>query len=297
MLETGQSSPAGCQVKRYSNLYRQKRHLIPDKMFKLIKVFSARTIFLAAMVLITGAGCNKDEPARPPAANPVLSVKMVDAPSGYDAVYVEVIGLEANTGNGWTSWTPDNSGVYNLLTFINGNSLALMQDRVMTPCTISELRLILGTNNTVVIAGVAYELTTPSGQTSGYKVKMDPQTLIAGGVYHLVLDFNTEKSIHETGNGKYMLNPVVSGYLQTSVGSVAGRISPVNGAWYSEACNETDTAGTYINPVTGQFLIEVVLPGYYAVTFSPNSGYYEKTIPGVAVLAGQTTQVGTITIR
>jgi hypothetical protein len=27
-------------------------------------------------------------------------VKMMDAPSGYDSVYVEVIGLEVNLGNG-----------------------------------------------------------------------------------------------------------------------------------------------------------------------------------------------------
>lgn len=258
---------------------------------------SALTVLTAFILLMAGGGCKKDNSNPHNAGNPVLSVRMVDAPSGYDAVNVEVIGLEANLGNGWTPLALDNQGVYNLMSFTNGNSLALMNETVMTPCTMSELRLILGTNNTVVVDGITHDLTTPSGQTSGYKVKMDPQQMIAGGVYHLVLDFNAEKSVHMTGNGKYMLQPVVRGYLETSVGSIAGTISPVAGAYYCEATTSTDTAGTYINPATGQFLISVVWPGTYSVTFFPNVGYSQKTISGVAVVAGQTTQMGTITIE
>jgi len=251
----------------------------------------------ALIFLMVGGGCKKDSSTPPHTGNPVLSMKMVDAPSAYDAVNVEVIGLEANLGNGWTPLALDNIGVYDLLSFTNGNSLALMNDTVMAPCTISELRLILGTNNTVVVDGITYDLTTPSGQTSGYKVKMDAQPLIAGGVYHLVLDFNTAKSIHETGSGKYMLKPVVTGYLQTSIGSIAGTISPVTGAYYCEATTATDTSGTYINQTDGKFLISAVLPGNYNVKFFPNAGFLEKIVPGVLVVAGQTTQMGTITIE
>jgi hypothetical protein len=145
-----------------------------------------------------------------------------------------------------------------------------------------------------VVNGVVYELTTPSGQTSGYKIKMDPLPLITGGVYFLVLDFNAEKSIHVTGNGKYMLEPVVSGYLVTSVGGISGTVSPFTGAYYVEATNAGITSGTYINPATGQFLLSAVLPGIYNVQFFPNGGHPGKIVPGVVVIAGQTTQMGTI---
>jgi hypothetical protein len=286
-----------CTVEILSHLFCQQQTLTTDKMFKIRKIISLLTTLTAMIFFIALIGCNKESSTTPPAGNPVLSIKMVDAPSGYDAVNVEVIGLEANLGNGWTALALDNSGVYNLLSFTNGNSLALLNDTVFAPCTISELRLMLGTNNTVVVDGNMYDLTTPSGQTSGYKIKMAPQQLIAGGVYHLVLDFNTAKSVHETGNGKYMLKPVVTGYLQTSVGSIAGTISPFAGAWYVEATNAADTSGTYINQANGQFLISLVFPGNYTVKFYPNAGHAEKIIPGVAVVAGQTTQVGTIVIE
>jgi hypothetical protein len=266
-------------------------------MLKTKKIISILTVLITLIFLVSNGGCKKDSSTSQSAGNPVFSVKLMDSPSGYDAVYVEIIGLEANLGNGWTPMALDNQGVYNLLSFTNGNSLSLMNDTVMAPCTIGELRLILGTHNTVVVAGITYELTTPSGQTSGYKVKMDALPLIAGGVYHLVLDFNAEKSIHQTGSGKYILQPVVKGYLQSTVGSIAGTISPVTGSYYCEATTATDTAGSYPNPATGQFLIPVVVPGTYSVTFFPNIGFSEKTVPGVVVVAGQTTQMGTINIE
>ncbi|MBU3927305.1 MAG: DUF4382 domain-containing protein [Bacteroidetes bacterium] len=256
--------------------------------------FAALAVF--ALFMLSQQGCEKNNNTNPP-GNPVFSVKLIDAPSAYDAVNVEIVGMEANIGTGWITLEMDNSGVYNLLSFTNGNSLALINDVVMTPCTISELRLILGTNNTVVVDGVSHELTTPSGQTSGYKVKMDSQQLIAGGVYYLVLDFNTQKSVHVTGNGKYMLKPVVSGCMETSIGSIAGTISPIEGAYYVEATNATDTSGTYINQTNGQFLIPAVMPGIYQVKFVQNAGHLEKIVPGVVVIIGQTTQMGTIPIE
>jgi hypothetical protein len=253
---------------------------------------------LLIVVLLVGVfSCSDDKDSNPPKGNPVFSVKLVDNPSAYDAVNVEIVGMEANTGSGWITLDLDNSGIYNLLSFTNGNSLALVNYKVITPCTISEVRLILGTNNTVVVNGETFELETPSGQTSGYKVKMHPQTLVPGGVYVLVLDFNAEKSVHETGNGKYMLQPVVTGYFESTIGSIFGTITPITGAYYVEATNGIDTSGTYINSTTGLFFLSTVIEGIYNVKFFPNPGYSEKTVPNVKVVAGQTTELETITIE
>jgi hypothetical protein len=253
---------------------------------------------LLNVVLLVGVfSCSDDKSSSPPVGNPVFSVKLVDTPSAYDAVNVEITGMEANTGSGWITLALDNTGIYNLLSFTNGNSLALINYKVMTPCTISEVRLILGTNNTVVVNGQSFELKTPSGTTSGYKVKMHSQTLVPGGVYVLVLDFNAEKSVHETGNGKYMLQPVVTGYFENTIGSISGMIIPTSGAYYVEATNATDTSGTFINPATGQFLLPRVIEGTYNVKFFPNSGYSEKIVPNVVVVVGEETEMGIITIK
>lgn len=252
------------------------------------------SILLILAILAILAACDKNNDSKD---NPVFSVKLTDAPAGYDAVNVEILYMEANMGNGWVEFPVEVPGVYNLQEFTNGNTMLLIGDTSIAPGMMSELRLILGTNNTVVVDGISYELTTPSGQTSGYKIKMDPQPLELGGLYRLVIDFDVSVSVHVTGNGKYMLKPVVRGYLETAVGAIAGTINPPAGAYYIETLNTTDTSGTLINQITGEFLIGTAMPGTYDVTFYANTGFSDRTIGGVVVLAGNITQMGIVIIE
>ena len=250
-------------------------------------------ILIIAILAIVFA-CDKNDD---PKENPVFTVKLTDAPAGYDAVNVEILYMEANMGNGWVEYPVVNPGVYNLLDFTNGNTLLLIGNTTVEPGVMTELRLILGTNNSVVIDNVSYELKTPSGQTSGYKIKMDQQPLEPGGVYRLVLDFDVSESVHPTGNDKYMLKPVIRGYLETAIGSIAGTMAPPLGAYYVEALNLTDTCGTFIDNVSGDFLITTAMPGTYNVTFYANPGFSNKTVGDVVVSAGNTTQMGVVTIE
>jgi len=249
-------------------------------------------LILTILALLTA--CDKNNDSKD---NPVFSVKLIDAPSGYDAVNVEILYMEANMGNGWVEFPVEHPGVYNLQEFTNGNTMLLIGDTSIAPGMMSELRLILGINNTVVVDGISYELTTPSGQTSGYKIKMDPQPLELGGLYRLVIDFDVSVSVHVTGNGKYMLKPVVRGYLEMAIGGITGTIIPPAGAYYVEALNNTDTTGTLIDQVTGEFLIGTAMPGTYDVTFYANTGFSNRTIGGVVVLAGNITQMGIVIIE
>jgi hypothetical protein len=74
----------------------------------------------------------------------------------------------------------------------------------------SEVRLILGDDNTVVTEdGDVHDLMVPSGGQSGYKIKFDSQ-LYSGQSIDLTIEFDAEQSIHITGNGRYMLNPVLN---------------------------------------------------------------------------------------
>ena len=251
-------------------------------------------LFVIAILAILMTACDKKDD---PADNPVFSVKLTDAPAGYDAVNVEILYLEANLGNGWVEFPAEAPGIYNLLQFTNGNTLLLVGDTPIAPAVMTELRLILGTNNSVVVDGISYELQTPSGQTSGYKIKMDPQPLEQGGLYRLVIDFDVSESVHQTGNGKYMLKPVIRGYLETAIGGIAGTIAPPVSAYYIKAINNTDTSGAYINPVTGEFLIGTVMPATYNITFYAYPGFSDRTIGGVMVSAGNITQMGIVVIE
>lgn len=249
---------------------------------------------LVALALL--ASCKSEKSPDPPASNATISIKMGDNPAAYDAVNVEILSVTANINGTWHTFPVATPGVYNLLQFTNGNTLLLLGPTLVAAETMTELRLILGNNNSIVVDGVVAELKTPSAQTSGYKVKMASQPLSPGVIYSLVLDFDVNKSVHPTGNGKYILKPVIRGYLETAIGKLSGNITPVNGAYYVMASNATDTAGTYINPDNGSFLITTLIPGIYNVHFYANPNYYDKYISPVEIYAGQTTGLGSVVI-
>ncbi|MEI7492604.1 MAG: DUF4382 domain-containing protein [Bacteroidota bacterium] len=243
------------------------------------------------------SSCNKSKNADSQTGNATLTVKMGDSPAGYDAVNVEILKMVVNLNGSWLEYAVASPGVYNLLQFTNGNTLLLLSPTPISPGSVSEIRLVLGNNSSIVVDGVICELQTPSGQSSGYKVKMGTQPLLAGFTYNLILDFDVNKSVHPTGNGKYILHPVVRGYLDVAVGKISGTITPVNSAYYIMASNVADTAGTYINQATGTFIINTLNPGTYNIHFYANAGYYDKEVFPVLITAGQTVVFGSIIIE
>src|SRR5258705_13680735 len=81
-----------------------------------------------------------------------LDVYLTDAPALYDAVNIDVASVEIKStddqsDNGWQQLTQAKTGVYNLLDFTNGMD-ALLASVELPAGKISQLRLILGANNT-----------------------------------------------------------------------------------------------------------------------------------------------------
>lgn len=76
----------------------------------------------------------------------------------------------------------------------------------------SEVRLILGDDNDVVVDGETHSLIVPSGQQSGYKIKFGGEPLHSGEIMDLTIVFDADKSVHVTGNGQYMLKPVLHAF-------------------------------------------------------------------------------------
>src|SRR5690554_7316058 len=84
-------------------------------------------------------------------------------------------------------------GVYDLLELTAGVNVLLFNDEVPSG-DISQIRLILGEENTIVVNGQTLPLSTPSAQQSGLKIKVN-QSLEPGIFYDFLLDFDVDKSI------------------------------------------------------------------------------------------------------
>ena len=177
------------------------------------------TLTLIALIY---SSCKKEDPQ--PTATTKLKVSLINSVAtkgasisfngAYESVNIDIQKVSIHTSSdtaansGWFD-LETNTGIYDLLDYEAGNDTLIAFDTLLQAQNISQIRLLLGSNNTVVDGGETYELETPSGQTSGLKIQVHAD-LQADFAYKILLDFDAEKSIIKTGNGKYKLKPVIN---------------------------------------------------------------------------------------
>ncbi len=262
----------------------------------LYKLYSMKAPYalLAAMFFLTA--CNKDNNSSD--AQATISIYLTDDPSPYDKVLIDVQRVEINDGtdNGWRPLHMIHPGVYNLLNFRNGRDTILASDR-LAKGRILQVRLILGTNNSVVVDGVSLPLETPSAQESGLKLNVDAQ-LTASIEYKVWLDFDAARSIVATGNGKHILKPVIRVYTKAVSGSVKGTVLPSAANAWVYALNGNDTiASAKPDSLNGNFLIQGLSAGTYSVAVDGSNSYNDTTYTNVNVTTGSVTDIGTVQLH
>jgi hypothetical protein len=217
---------------------------------------------------------------------------LTDAPGPYDEVNVDIQGVEITGEGGETVSLNVKKGIYNLLDFSNGVDTLIATDSLEVS-KVEQIRLILGTNNTVVLNNVSYPLSTPSAEQSGLKLQVH-QTLQQGILYSVLLDFDANKSIVSTGNGTYKLKPVIRTIETAISGSIKGKITPVGTMAVVQATSATaETYSTNVNE-NGEFLVMGLPPGTYSITITPALPFLAATKTDIIITAGATADIGTI---
>lgn len=228
-----------------------------------------------------------------PASYPV-SVRMTDSPGPYDAVYVDVKGVEITGGNGKTVLMNVNPGIYNLLNFTNGLDTQIARS-VLSDSRINQIRLILGNNNSLVLDSITYPLSTPGAEQSGLKLNVN-YTLQAGVAYAILLDFDANKSIVDKGNGAYSLKPVIRTVEKAISGAVKGNIVPAGiNAVITATSSSNETYTTQVS-VSGGFMLMGIPAGVYTIVITPDAPYAVKTITDITVSAGSNADLGSIAL-
>ncbi|HEX5652311.1 MAG TPA: DUF4382 domain-containing protein [Chitinophagaceae bacterium] len=249
-----------------------------------------------ALALISLSSCHKEK------GNSRLTVYLTDAPAAYDAVNIDIVRLEikATDDFGEGSWQVlpfANPGVYNLLDFTNGMD-TLLSSLELPAGRVSQLRMILGTNNSIVVDGTTMDLplTTPSAQQTGLKFNIHAD-LRPGIEYKLWIDFDCARSVVLSGNGEYKLKPVIRTFTEATSGAISGVVLPAAAEAMVFATTDTDTLGAIPDPLTGAFLIRGVPPGInWKVTADGNNNYQDQSFENINVVLGETTVMDTITL-
>jgi len=153
-------------------------------------------LFLAA-----ASACKKDS------SSSTLHVRLTDAPTALDEVNVDLVQVNvkfASDSAGWVS-LQTKPGIYNLLGLQNGVDTLIAQGTFPSN-EVKEIRLVLGSRNSVVADGKSFPLTIPSGSESGLKIKVNKH--LAATLETLLIDFDAALSI-KLESGGYKLRPVL----------------------------------------------------------------------------------------
>jgi hypothetical protein len=248
-------------------------------------------ILLSTVFLILGfTSCKKSNTT---SGYSNVSVKLTDGPGPYNAVILSIKSVIITTSGGEETLNIG-GGPIDILHFRLGKD-TLLAAKDIPAGEIQQIRLVLNTTgNRVVVNGTSYDMTTPSGQTSG--VKLNLHDILTSGVgYSLKLDFDAAQSIVTTGNGKYSLKPVIRVISQAVTGALAGTVTPISSFPKVYAIMGTDTIGTMTDS-TGKFYFPGLAAGTYSVKFTPVSPLAVKTVTNVTVTNGSVKDMGSVTL-
>jgi len=171
-----------------------------------------------------------------------LKIYLTDAPGDYEEVNINISRIEGHIAvedeeGYWEilkEWKPDDMEV-NLIELEDVS--ILLGSLQLAPNKYTQLRIFLKEDASLVLEGeggllVTEPLEIPSSANTGIKLN-HPFEIIEGMITKLTIDFDAEKSVIKTGNGKYKMKPVIGLSSETysaeelpdGAGSVSGSVS------------------------------------------------------------------------
>ena len=262
-------------------------------------IFVALTISLIALLGLF-AGCSDDNTTAPVSGTGFIKVNLMDAPGDYQQVNLEVIRIEihasdnADSTSGWSVISEDTTYV-DLLTLTEGN-IAVLADSTLPAGTYTQVRLVLGEQNTVMVDSLLHGLDFPSGSQSGLKLN-HPFTINDGALYEFTLDFDVDRSIHLTGNGQYKMKPVIRIVVDQTSGGLMGVVEPVAARARIWTIAGADTVTAWADTLDGSFNFAMLPAGTYDLNIGATVGAYADTVlTGQVVNVGAMTDVGTVVL-
>lgn len=289
-----------------------------------------RNAGLLLAVIVTGAAvlisaCNKDnsvnnEPI--PANKQKVSLYLSDDPGYFDQVLLDIRKVEVLVdtcgkidNSNWTDrdrcgWDDVfgrrtdscqvwdslgiKAGVYDLLTLRNGTD-TLLAGGTVSKGTIERIRITIGDNNSLVKNGVTYPVKSLTGQSKiVVRVRHTEWDQLTADNLRLWLDFDVQRSIIKTRDGKFFLTPYINVFTILKMGSLSGRITPSEAYPVVSVYNSNKDTLYALPWRDGFFKVRGLKPGTWNVFINPDAAFKDTTLTNVTITAGKDTNLGTI---
>jgi hypothetical protein len=243
---------------------------------------------IITIILWAGSGCSDSDTNSKEESS--LKFYLTDNPGEYQQVNIDIkeVKIIINDSLREISASP---GIYNLLDFTNGKD-TLIADAESAEGFLSQVRLILGENNSVMVDSVLHDLKTPSAQTSGLKLNVHEE-ILPGAAYSYIIDFDAQRSVVRKGNGGYNLKPVIRVFTEVLTGAVHGVVSPADADSMISLILPLDTITT-VSDTVGNFMFRGIEPGEHEIDILAKSAYKDTTLTGIEIFAGEVTEIDTV---
>ena len=273
----------------------------------------------AGIIMLFAVACTK---SLAPDQNRALTVHLTDDPAVFDAFFIDIRYVEVKIDEdlNYDSHFGDNdkdsdndgkdhdkygkwdtlaikSGVYDILKLKNGLDIELAKGNISVG-RIEKIRLTLGTNNTVIVAGVSKPLVLAAG-TNNYvyvKVEDDDFDETPGGQVGLWIDFDIAASVEES-NGIYYLKSKLKAFGMEKFGKIEGKVLPLEAHTIVKATIGTDVSNAIPDEGSGEFKIRGLKEGSYTISYKGYNGYKDTTLTNIQVLKGKETHLPSITLH
>ena len=277
-------------------------------------------LIITAAIIVTG--CKKsDSNSSDTATSQQLSMYLTDDPSRFDSVYIDIKYVEVKTDSSrmhrdddhfgdkdedkdddrkgkdeFGKWDTLNikTGIYNIAKLRNG--VDTLMGTATIKGTIRKIRITLGTNNSVLLAGTKYPLTLISGINNYLYIKINKEH------HHefeprkvaLWIDFDISRSILYI-NGQYYLKPLLKPFCDKNFARIKGTVLPAAATPIVSIYNSSDTANA-MPERDGEYKIRGLKEGTYKILFKGFNGYRDTILQNIQIKNGDEIKIPTITL-
>ncbi|MBI4551505.1 MAG: DUF4382 domain-containing protein [Candidatus Latescibacteria bacterium] len=192
----------------------------------------------------------------------------------------------------------DQTKTYNLLTLQNGITTELANLEVLAG-TYDQFRLFVGAASVTLTDGRTFNLTVPSGASSGLKVNISPAIEVSSQLSaELTLDFDLSKSFVAQGNlttaagiTGFLFKPVIRCTNTSTTGRITGTVRDTSNValeGVTVSAIQDTVVSTTLTSSTGQYALVALPAGTYTVK-AEKTGYITLQQSGASVTAGNAT--------
>lgn len=188
-------------------------------------------------------------------------------------------------------------GVYNLLDLSNGTD-TLLANGFTIAGRINKIKLVLGSQNSVVIDSVSYPLTVwNSNHAITIQVRGQDIDEVSAEELQLWLDFDAGASIVKVSNNRFVLKPRIKLFVPSRTAGIKGKVLPDEARAVVSAVANGDTLIAIPERRDGRFKIRGLRGNSAEVLINATRNGYRDTSFTVSLQAGRDTDAGTIRLR